>query len=265
MAPVLVATFDAGTASVLLTINGATWGGTVPATVTATRTVPGGAAELVRGVIGKPVVGGFLVAVDHEMPLASQVTYAVTGYTAAGAVVAVAEATVSTDGGDVGVWAKAPGRPDLSVHCQLVESPSLASPTIGGTYQVIGGEAVSVSQWSGVGAASGPLTLRTDRGQQTAALEALFEVARVVLLQPVGESDLKPGWYFVSQATPSNPGGFVEFTFRRWQVDVVRTRVPAGQQGGSTWTWETVMDTYATWDDVKAAYASWFALAQGPA
>jgi hypothetical protein len=262
---VLVAVFDPVTSSVRLSINGATWGGTVPAYVTATRTVPGSAAVLVRGVIQKPLVGGYLVAVDHEMPLASQVTYQVTGYSAAGAVVATASATVSTVGGSVGVWVKAPGRPDLSVLCQLADSPTLSSPTIGGTYQVIGGDAVAVSQWSGVAADSGQLVLRTDAGAQTAALRELFRTARVVLLQPVGESDLEPDWYYVGSVTPVNPGGFVGFGFRRWQVDVTRVRVPAGQQGGSTWTYGSVMATFATYADLKAAYPSYFAMAQGPA
>lgn len=260
----LSATFDSSTASVDLAIVGSSWS-TVPAYVTATRQVPGGAAELVRGVIEKQLVAGYLVAVDHEMPLGSSVTYTVTGYSAAGAVVGTAVSTVNTSGGAAGLWVKAPGRPDLSVHTQLASAPSLASATIGGVYQVIGGEAVAIGQWGGLSARAGSLTVRTGKGAETAALEALLEVARIVLLQPVGDSDLQAGWYFVGSATPSNPGGFVGFSFRLWQLDVHQVQAPAGQQGGSTWTWDSVMGTYATWDTVKAAYASWFALEQGPA
>ena len=260
----LLATFSPATASVRLTIAGSSWS-TVPAYVTATRHVPGGAAELVRGVVEKQIVAGYLVAVDHEMPLASSVTYTVTGYSAAGAVVDTAVATVSTSGSPVGLWVKAPGRPDLSVLTQLTTAPSLASATIGGVYQVIGGEAVAVGQWGGLAARSGTLTVRTSKGAETAALGALLDVARIVLLQPSSDSDLKPGWYFIGSATPSNPGGFADFSFRLWQLDVHQVSAPAGQQGGSTWTWDSLVGTYATWDAVKAAYASWFAVEQGPA
>lgn len=258
---ILVASFDPSTASVLLTIDGTTWG-TVPATVTATRTLPDGDPEKVRGIIGKTVAGGYLVATDHEMPLNASVQYTVTGYNPAGASVGTAIATVSTAVTATGLWLKAPGRPDLTVFAQP-RLGEVSSPTIGGVYQVVGGDAVAIAQWSGLGALSAGLTVRTDRGAATDQLRALLAAARVLLVQPVGWTDLEAGWYFASGAAWSNPGGFEDFAFRLCSLPLQRVGVPAGQSGGAQWTWAAVKAQYATWADFKAAHGSWFLAQQG--
>lgn len=261
---VLVATFDADTSAVQLSIDGSTWS-TVPATVTATRLVAGGSEELVRGVVAKPVIAGYLVAVDHEMPLNADVAYTVTGYSAAGAVVGSASVSVATTSTKVGIWVKAPGRPDLSVFCQIASLGEISSATIGGTYQVLDGDAVAVAQFSGVAPESFPLVLRTDVGAETDALRALLKEYRVVLLQPVGTRDMDAGWYFTGQANRSNPGGFDGFSFRYTTLAPVASRVPAGLVGGAAWTYDALLATYASYAAVKAAYPSYFAMSQGPA
>lgn len=260
---VLVAAFTASTASVELTVDGSTWSST-PATVTVTRMATGGVSESVRGLVSRAVIGGYLVATDHEMPLNSTVTYSITGYSSAGAVIQTAQASVSTAVTAVGVWVKAPGRPDLSRLCKPASVGEINSATVGGVYQILGGGAVAVAQFSGVAPESFQLVLRTDAGAETDALRTLLAEYRVVLLQPVGVDDIDAGWYFIGQANRSNPGGFNDFAFRYTTINPVATRVPAGQAGGSTWTYGAVASTYATYGDVKAAYPSYFDLAQGP-
>lgn len=247
------------------TVDGSTSTLTVPdvTTVTASRSVPGGTAELVRGVISKPVVGGYLVATDHEMPLNTLVSYTVAGYSAGGVLVSSATAVVDTTCPDVGVWVKAPGRPDLTVLCIPADLGEIGTATVGGVYQVIGGGSVAVSQFGGIAPTTAQLVLRTDAGQHTRRLRALLDVARVVLLQPVGLDDLDAGWYFASQANRSNPGKFNAFTFRYTTLNLTAVRPPAGQQGGAVWTYASVKGAYATYAAVKAAKASYFALTQG--
>lgn len=262
MAVSLVATWQPASASVLLTVVGSTWT-TVPATVTVTRKTASTAEVKVRGIIGKSVIGGYLVATDHEMDLNANVTYTITGYSALGAVVGSASATVATTAATDGVWVKAPGRPDLSVFCLPASLGDVSSQTIGGVYQVIGGQAVAVAQWSGLAALSAGLTLRTDRGSHTSRLKALLQVARVLLVQPVGWSDLDPGWYYASSAVWQNPGGFDAFTFRLCTLALQHVGVPAGQQSGATWTYAVSSATWATYAASKAAHASYFARSQG--
>lgn len=259
----LVAAFDPETASVQLTVDGSTWA-TVPATVTVTRQASGEASETVRGLIGKAVVGGYLVATDHEMPLGASVTYTIVGMDSSGTSLASASASVATTVTATGVWVKAPGRPDLSILCQPASLGEITSTTVGGVYQVLGGEGVAVAQYSGVAPESFQLVLRTDKGADTDSLRKLLKDYRVVLLQPVGVDDMDPGWYFTGQANRSNPGGFNDFAFRYTTLTPVASRVPAGSSGGSVWTYAALADTYATYDDVKAAFGSYFALAQGP-
>jgi len=263
MAVVLAATFSADDASVLLTIDGSTWD-TVPATVTAVRQATGGVPVKVRGVIARPLIGGYLVVTDHEMEINSRVTYTVTGYTASGAVLSSVTAVVSTTVTALGVFVKAPGRPDLTVFCEPAELGDLQSPTIGGVYQVLGGDAVAVAQWSSVGALTTSISLRTTRGVLTSKLKELLKKARVLLLQPVGLTDLDPGWYFTSGASWTNPGQFDGYAYRRCGLPLQAVGVPAGQSSGSAWTCDMVLATYATGDAVKATYATCFALTQGP-
>lgn len=262
MAVSLVATWQPDSASVLLTVVGSTWT-TVPATVTVTRKTAATPETKVRGIIGKPVIGGYLVATDHEMDLNSTVTYTITGYSALGAVVGSASASVATTAVTAGVWVKAPGRPDLTVFCLPASLGDVSSQTVGGVYQVIGGQAVAVAQWSGLAALSAGLTLRTDRGSHTSRLKALLQVARVLLVQPVGWSDLDPGWYYASSAAWQNPGGFDAFTFRLCTLALQSVGVPAGQQSGGTWTYATSTGTWATYAASKAAHSSYFARSQG--
>lgn len=259
----LSASFDSATASVTLVIDGTSWS-TVPDTVTAVRSVPGGSDDVVRGVIDKEVVDGYLVATDHEMDINSSVTYTVTGYVS-GSAVETASATVSTTCTEPGVWVKAPGRPDMSLLCQPATVGEISSPTVGGTYQVLGGEAVAIAQFSGVAPESFQITLRTDAGEQTDALRALLADFRVILLQPVGVDDIDPGWYFIGQANRSNPGGFNAFGFRYTSLTPVSSRAPAGQAGGATWTYAALAEVYATYADRDAAYSSYFEMSQGPA
>lgn len=262
MAVALVATWQESTASVLLTVVGSTWT-TVPATVTVTRKTASTSETKVRGIIGKSVIAGYLVATDHEMDLNSTVTYTITGYSALGAVVGSASASVNTATSTAGVWLKAPGRPDLTVFCQPASLSDVASQTVGGVYQVIGGQAVAVAQWSGVAALSAGLTLRTDRGVETANLKGLLKVARVLLVQPVSWTDLEPGWYYASSASWQNPGGFDGFTFRLCSLALQSVGVPAGQLSGGTWTYAISTATWATYAASKAAHPSYFARSQG--
>lgn len=262
MAVSLVATWQPDSASALLTVVGSTWT-TVPATVTVTRKTAATPETKVRGIIGKPVIGGYLVATDHEMDLNTSVTYTITGYSALGAMVESGTATVNTTAATDGVWLKAPGRPDLTAFCQPASLGDVSSQTIGGVHQVIGGDAVAVAQWSGVAALSAGLTLRAERGAEVAKLKTLLQAARVLLVQPVGWSDLDAGWYYASSASWQNPGGFDAFTFRLCTLALQSVGVPAGQQSGGTWTYAISTATWATYAASKAAHSSYFARSQG--
>lgn len=264
MVAVLAASFDPALAVVSLTVDGGSWG-TVPAMVTIVRQAPGEAEEEVRGWHLATVSGGYVVAADHEMELGQSYTYSVRGYSAADVLLESATAVVDTTVADCAVFLKAPGRPDLTVRAQIAQVSEISSPTVGGNYKIRGGSSVAVSQWGGIDPDSTTLVIRTDAGVETARLRALLKVARILLIQPVGGSELDAGWYFCALASRSNPGGFVDFGHRLTPLQVEGTRVPAGQSAGAVWTWDMLAATYETWGDVAAAYGSWFTVEQGPA
>lgn len=262
---VLTATFDAAWAAVRLVVDGAEWASTVDA-VTIVRSVPGQVDVAVRGVSDRPAVGGFFVGADTEMDLGSVATYTVTG-SFEGSVVASASVAVETTGAAAGLWVKVPGIPDLTCRARFRAMSAVDSPTIGGVYQIAaGGSPVvqSTAQWSGVETDRATVELGVDAGTGVDRLRAALAAGRVLLLQPVGSSDLDPGWYYVANVARSNPAGMEAYPHRWFSLDVQRVSMPAGDGSGIPgMTWATVIDTYETWQDVIDAKATWFDLLQG--
>jgi hypothetical protein len=262
--PVLTATFDPAWAAVNLVVDGTFWSGTVN-TVTITRQVAGESDFIVRGVNARVVVGGTLVATDHEAPLGSTVTYKADGYNNA-AFVQTVSVTVSTTGAATGLWLKVAGQPDMTVMARLRGMSAVSSPTIGGVYQIAGGGgsvAQTAAQWSGIESDEASLGLSipvADVGR----LRMLLATSRVVLLQPVGSSDLDAGWYFVGKVDRINPAQTESYGRRWFELDVQRTGVPSGTGAGiSGVTWAVVKERYATWTALMAGEPTWFDVLKG--
>src|SRR5690554_6073998 len=214
---ILEASFDPSWAAVRLIVDGGMWPDPVTS-ITITRTVPGSATIPVRGIEARSVVGGTFVGTDHEGPLESSVTYAVTGFDADGDQVATASVTVDTSGAGSGLWVKVAGAPDLTMRARFRSISEVMSPTIGGVYQIAGGGgavAQTTAQWSGIESDMARLGLSVERDGEQARLRAVLSVSRVVLLQPVGSTDLDAGWYFVANVGRSNPAQTEHFE-RRW-------------------------------------------------
>ena len=271
MAVSLSAAFAPATASVLLTVAGSSWA-TVPAKVTITRRVPGGAGELVRGWINTETVGGYVVATDHEMPIDSSVTYSITGYSAAGAALESAQATISTAGAASGLWIKVPGRPDLTVRVGIAPGGvgEVVSQTVGGAYQILGGGTVAVAQYGGAAPWTQSLTVQALDAATVGRVRAILgnlsgSASRVLLFQLAGGDDVPGGWAFVAKVSESllaqvagGGGG------RRWTLDLTAARTPAGTSAGAVWTYAALAATYSSYSAAKAANVSYFAMAQGP-
>ncbi len=228
--------------------------------ITITKQPTGGELIPVRGVEDLQVIGGWFLGTDHEIDLGSTITYTAIG-TADGVEVATATVTVDTTGAGAGLWVKVAGKPDLTVRCPIKDLGAVSSPTIGGVYQVAAGGgtvAQTSAQWSGV--QSDRLTVSVsvsvaDRARLRAALDA----SRVVLLQPVGSSDMDAGWYFVWTMQRSNIAQVEDFDQRLIELDVQRTGMPAGQGVGIAGvSWAALAESYATWADVLAAFDTWF-------
>jgi hypothetical protein len=261
---ILEATFDASTASVLLVVVGSEWPSPVDM-ITITRTVAGEATVPVRGVESRVVAAGYYVGSDHEMALATTVTYVVAG-SFEGSDVATATVAESTTGAADGLWLKVAGAPDLTVLARTRTVSEVASPTIGGVYQIAGGGgsvAQTSAQWSGIESDSAKVGLSVETGTGVARLRAVMAASRILLLQPVGFTDIDAGWYFVGTVRRSNPAS--EAYARRWfDLDIQRTGVPAGQGSGIAGvTWAALMEECATWADVATAYATWFDVLRG--
>ena len=233
--------------------------------ITITRQVAGEEDIPVRGVESLPVLGGYFVGSDPEAPLESTVTYRIDGYLAA-VFVQSATAAVDTTGAANGLWVKVPGDPNLTILAKLRAISDITSPTVGGVYQIIGGGTVSqsVASWSGVESDQGSVSLSVAHPAGTERLRAALAAARVLLLQPIGSTDLDAGFYFVANVSRSNPAQVESFVQRWFNLSVQRVGVPAGDgQGIPGWTCAAVLDTYATCALMLAAKATCFDLLQG--
>ena len=262
--PILAATFDPAWAAILLVVDGSAWPSSVD-TITITRQVSGAADITVRGVESRPVISGTFVGSDPEAPLEMSVTYRVDGYLGA-TFVASATVAVSTSGAANGLWIKVPGQPDLTAPAKLRTISDISAPTVGGVYQIIGGGAVSqsVAQWSGIVSERATVSLSVVTGTELARLRAALAASRVLLLQPVGSTDLDAGWYFISDVARGNPAQVESYGRRTFTLDVQRVEIPAGDgQGIPGVTWAAVKDKYATWTALMAAKATWFDVLKG--
>ena len=262
---ILEATFDASTASVLLVVVGSEWPSPVD-TITITRTVAGEATVPVRGVESRAVAAGYYVGSDHEMALATTVTYVVAG-SFEGSDVATATVTESTAGAANGLWLKVAGAPDLTARCDVESVGEVDSPTVGGVYQIAGGGgavAQTSAQWSGIESDSLKVGLRIPVGTDLARVRAVMAASRVLLVQGVGVSDVDAGWYFVKRVGRVNPEQVENWPYRSVILAFERTGVPAGQGSGIAGvTWAALMEECATWADVATAYATWFDVLRG--
>lgn len=258
---ILEAVFDPVWATVRLIIDGGMWPDPVN-TLTVTRSTPGGTVTPVRSLESRPAVGGYYVGSDHEMDLDTLITYQVSGYLGA-VFVALATVTVSTVGAVDGMWLKVAGAPDLTMRAAIRSIPGVSSPTIGDVYQIAGGGG-SVAQWSGAESDSTKIILSVDAEGGVARLRAILDTSRVLLLQPVGATDLDSGWYFIRGIERINPAQVEEFPQRWFTLYLQRTGIPAGAGSGIVGTsWATLMDTYPTWADVIAAEDTWFDVLKG--
>lgn len=261
----LTATFDPATAAVVLVVDGAEWSDPVDA-ITITRQVAGESDIAVRGVDRRRVVGGFFAGSDHEMPLETTVTYRLDGLVD-GAVVESTSETVSTGPVASGLWVKVPGKPDLTVRVPFRSISDIASPTIGGVYQIAGGGgqvSQTSAQWSGIEGERATIEVSPRRGVQVALLRAALTAGRVLLLQPAPDADLDPGWYYVADVARGNPGRFTGFDFRIFALSVTRTTVPAGDgQGVPGVSWASLAEQFETWQDVIDSSQTWFEITQG--
>lgn len=262
---VLEATFEPGTASVLLAVDGAEWPTPVNQ-VTVTREVPGEASVPLRGVELLDVVGGSFVGSDHEMPLDSTITYTVDGYLD-GVFVSSSTVAVDTAGAAVGLWLKAAGLPNLTVRCDVQSIGDVESVTVGGVYQIAGGGgavAQTTAQWSGLESDRLVATVRVPTGSELARVRALLSETRIALVQGVGVSDVDAGWYFVGDVVRSNPGQFDDYPYRMVRLRLQRTGVPAGTgRGVAGRSWAALASEHPTWADVDTAFSTWFDVLRG--
>jgi len=247
--------------------NASTSTSTVPAVdaVTISRQVPGGAAIAVRGAEALPAIGGYFTGSDPEAPLETTVNYRVEGY-ASGALVTAASVIVDTTSAARGLWITVPGKPDLSVCVRFRAMGEVVSRTIGGVYQVAGGGSIAqtTAQWSGLESDTTTIELSPLVGEQTARLRAAPDAGRVLLLRPVGSTDLDPGWYFVSTATRLNPAGIESYARRWFALQLQRTGIPAGSgQGIPGVTYAALAEAFEDYQALTDSGLSYFDVAQG--
>lgn len=227
----LTATFVPSGAYVQLVSDGD--GVDTATSVTVTRSVPGVDDMVVRGLDGRPVVGGVVVFSDNEAPLDATVTYTAAWATDDG-VFAAQTATVTTTGAAWGLWVKAPGRADLNVQVGFSDAGDLSQTVQGGSWDIPGGGRVSESSGMALITTSLALTVRTVA--QLAALRAVISQApgSALLLQTGQPEELPSGYYQVTGISQGNPTHLRSDmqAYRTVTLNVSAVQVPAGDATG---------------------------------
>lgn len=251
---ILTAEFDTTRNLVMLTVDGGMWPvelGVVDS-ITITRSSPGDGTVPVRDVVDRRAAGGWFVGSDIEAPMDTDVTYTVTGYDQYGMELGSATVSVVTTGAAWGVWLKAAGRAQLTVRVPLRTVGDQSSATQGGVYQIPDGGG-AVPQFSGVDTTSTPLVLFARTTQQVAALEALLEQERTLLVQTGQPEEFRSGWWHVHSVARQNPAQVRSNVFagRVFRLSMTRTQAPAGAgQIFTGTTYETVRQRFTTYQDV---------------
>lgn len=160
-------------------------------------------------------------------------------------------------------WLIHPSDPTLSFPAELLRvdgSIKFSSPAK--TYPVLNRRLPVVRTAAPRGGESGNLRVKVMREDETAA-RALFAAGGAVLLNGAwGDNDHGWKWILPGELTITNPGGFIDFPHRWFDVSYQECADP-DVDVVSPWNFDALEDAYVDFDTAAAAYPDFDSMALG--
>jgi hypothetical protein len=233
-------------------------------TITVQRVAADGTRTLVRGPAGlierQPITSDLLVVEDHEAPFGVQYYYAITVYTAGGAVqVTRSSGAVTLELADVNeAWLKDPGNPQRNLRVLVQRAPDWQRPIEQAAFVIRGrrNKVVLSGRRQGL---EGELAVWTRSDEERAALHLLLDSGGVLLWQAAPGMGVTDMYVNVGQITESRVGPLAQEQWRAWTLPLTEADMPAtaGVNGAAGRTWQDVLTEHTTWQDVLDTYATW--------
>jgi hypothetical protein len=193
---------------------------------------------------------------DYEFEVGQTITYRVRSYNVSNVLQQTFTTTILRDLDDV--WLKVPAAPYLNTPVTVVDRSEVTRKSrsglfdiVGRTYPVMVGDVASSRAFT--------LQLLTHNASGESGLDYLFASGEVVYLQLPSTVQHFPGGYYavgdVSRETT------LRLSARRvWSVPLTEVAVPGPAVVGSSYTWTSTVNEFATWSDVIAFNVSWSTL-----
>ncbi|MFJ7176399.1 hypothetical protein ACIQXA_08325 [Streptomyces massasporeus] len=233
-------------------------------TITVQRVAADGTRTLVRGPSGlidrQPITSDLLVIEDHEAPFGVQYYYAITVYTAGGAVqVTRSSGPLTLTLADMNeAWLKDPGNPQRNLRVLVKQAPDWNEPIEQATHRVRGRKNAVIH--SGIrGGQEGDLSVWTRSDEERKALRLLLSSGNALLWQVapgLGEEDM---YVNVGQVGRARVSPLAQEQWRAWTLPLTEADMPVnlGVNGAAGRTWQDVLTEFATWADLQDVYDTW--------
>jgi hypothetical protein len=234
----------------------------VESSVTVVRIDDAGNEVLVRN--GDPLTlsGGSGLIQDYETPLDTNQHWEARNVSS-GATIATS-ATVQLDSGG-NVYLGHPGKPSLNMQVILAEWQPGTRASRSATFHVIGKRLPVARSFRRAGHA-GSMVVRCDTFAQLNQLNDLLDDGYPLIIRAPADPEWGIGTRYLSVGdvseemrvrTPTRP--------RRWiSLPWVEVQRPAGlAQAGPGFSWQDVINTYATWQDLISANPDWASVIDG--
>ncbi|GGV91537.1 hypothetical protein [Streptomyces massasporeus] len=232
-------------------------------TITVQRVAADGTRTLVRGPSGlidrQPITSDLLVIEDHEAPFGVQYYYAVTVYTAGGAVQVTRSSGPVTlelpDGNEA--WLKDPGNPQRNVKVLVAKPPDWQRPIEQAAFVIRGrrNKVVLSGRRQGL---EGELAIWTRSDEERAALHLLLDSGNTLLWQTAPGMGVADMYVSVGQITESRVSPLAQEQWRAWTLPLTEADLPltTGVNGAAGRTWQDVVTEFATCADLLDVYAT---------
>lgn len=232
-------------------------------TITVQRVAADGTRTLVRGPSGlidrQLITSDLLVIEDHEAPFGVQYYYAITVYTASGAVQVTRSSGAVTlelaDGNEA--WLKDPGNPQRNVKVLVAKPPDWQRPIEQAAFVIRGRRNKVVLSGIRQGL-EGDLAVWTRSDEERAALHLLLGSGNTLLWQAAPGLGVADMYVSVGQMTETRVSPLAQEQWRAWTLPLTEADMPltTGVNGAAGRTWQDVVTEFATCADLLDVYAT---------
>jgi hypothetical protein len=194
----------------------------------------------------------------YEFPAGIPVTYRVRSYSVTNVLQQTFTVVATQDLGTDAIWLKVPAAPYLNRQVVVSTVSELTTKSRAGLHDVIG-RTYPVAVGDVRSALAFTATLRTLDAAQESDLEYLLSSGEIVFIHTAeAERRIRGGYYSVGDVSWRAPHS--QSVARVFTLPLTEVAPPGPDVVGSSYSWQAVINDYATWADLLADNATWAAL-----